>query len=69
MQPAIVALVGVTIAPFVVGKKLPAGPSAEMIEGARVFVLPNPSGLNASFPSFAAKLTWFEKLQKLATST
>ena len=30
---------------------------------ARVFVLPNPSGLNASFPGFADKLPWFEALR------
>ncbi len=35
-----------------------------LISGARVFVLPNPSGLNASFPGFKHKLIWFEKLRE-----
>jgi len=26
-------------------------------------VVPNPSGLNASFPGFKHKLIWFEKLR------
>ena len=63
MQPAVVALVGVTLYPIVMralrqpGEVRPVvtpGPGAkpEVIEGARLFVVPNPSGLNASFPSF-----------------
>ena len=32
--------------------------------GARVFVVPNPSGLNATFPGFAHKLVWFKKLRR-----
>jgi hypothetical protein len=41
------------------------GPGAkpERIAGARVFVVPNPSGLNASFPGFAHKLPWFRRLR------
>jgi double-stranded uracil-DNA glycosylase len=31
-------------------------------DGARVFVVPNPSGLNASFPGFAHKLVWYRAL-------
>jgi hypothetical protein len=31
-----------------------------------VFVLPNPSGLNASFPTFDAKLPWFVALREFA---
>jgi hypothetical protein len=27
-----------------------------------VFVVPNPSGLNASYPGFAQKLIWFRQL-------
>lgn len=34
------------------------------LSGARVFVLPNPSGLNASYPGFAEKLVWFERLAR-----
>ena len=63
MQPRVVALVGVTLYPVIFGKKGDGpGPKADLLEGARVFVLPNPSGLNASFPSFASKLVWFEQL-------
>jgi hypothetical protein len=28
-----------------------------------LFVVPNPSGLNASFPGFRQKLVWFEALR------
>jgi TDG/mug DNA glycosylase family protein len=71
MKPAVVALVGVTLYPLVLGLKGKlvhpgAGPKPQTIEGARVFVVPNPSGLNASFPSFAAKLPWFEALRDYA---
>jgi G:T/U-mismatch repair DNA glycosylase len=37
--------------------------SRSKIAGARVFVVPNPSGLNASYPGFAHKLVWFKKLR------
>ena len=66
MQPEVVALVGVTIYPIVFGRGGTPGPGAkrERLEGARVFVLPNPSGLNASFPTFQAKLPWFTALRR-----
>ena len=38
--------------------------SPSVIAGARVFVVPNPSGLNASYPGFAHKLVWFERLRE-----
>jgi TDG/mug DNA glycosylase family protein len=68
MQPGVVALVGVTLYPIVFAPAQPRGPGPkpQRLEGARVFVLPNPSGLNASFPSFAAKLVWFEQLREFA---
>jgi len=51
--PAIVALVGVTLfrSLFQVpnGEHVSLGLQAEPLEGARVFVLPNPSGRNANF--------------------
>lgn len=64
LKPKVVALVGVTIYRSFFGKAADRGPGlkAETIFGARVFVLPNPSGLNASFPGFNDKLVWFEKL-------
>jgi TDG/mug DNA glycosylase family protein len=82
IRPEIVALVGVTLYPIVCGppwKKgrrqpqgavpLTAGPGAkvDLLEGARVFVLPNPSGLNATFPTFETKLPWFKKLRDFAS--
>jgi TDG/mug DNA glycosylase family protein len=83
LQPEIVALVGVTLYPIVFAREdrkapkpdLPPGPGPkpQTIEGARVFVVPNPSGLNASFPTFEAKLPWFVALREyhdaLAAST
>jgi double-stranded uracil-DNA glycosylase len=77
MQPAIVALVGITLYPVVFAREnrkapkldLAPGPGAKPatpLEGAHVFVVPNPSGLNASFPTFDAKLPWFVALRELA---
>src|SRR5712692_9402177 len=54
-QPEVVAFVGVTLYRAVYGKgarrktPFPLGLQAERFEGARVFVLPNPSGRNANF--------------------
>jgi TDG/mug DNA glycosylase family protein len=83
MQPAIVALVGVTLYPLVFakrrGKHTKGTPRKELAPGpglkqeryadARVFVLPNPSGLNISFPTFAAKLPWYQQLRELELET
>jgi TDG/mug DNA glycosylase family protein len=55
--PAVVAFVGLTLYRMYFVK--PAGRGA----GPRVFVVPNPSGLNASFPGFAHKLVWFRRLR------
>ena len=46
-----------------------AGAKTELIHGAKVFVLPNPSGLNASFPGFKHKLVWFQALREFIHST
>jgi double-stranded uracil-DNA glycosylase len=65
-RPAVVAFVGVTLYGLYFGKQASTpGPGAkpETIAGARVFVVPNPSGLNASFPGFAQKLVWFKRLR------
>jgi double-stranded uracil-DNA glycosylase len=65
-KPGVVAFVGVTLYGLYFGKQASSpGPGAktETISGARVFVVPNPSGLNASFPGFAHKLVWFERLR------
>lgn len=71
MRPRVVALVGVTLYPIVAGvaaaRANPGpGPKPERLGGARLFVVPNPSGLNATFPTFEAKLPWFEQLRAFA---
>ena len=62
--PAVVAFVGLSLYQMYFG--LPAsggaGAKAETVAGGRVFVVPNPSGLNASFPGFRHKLVWYRKL-------
>lgn len=65
-RPAVVAFVGLTLYRLYFGKEASTpGPGAkpETIAAARVFVVPNPSGLNASFPGFAHKLVWFRRLR------
>ena len=66
LAPEVVAFVGLSIYRDFFGKSGSpgAGMKEEIIAGARVFVLPNPSGLNASFPGFQHKLIWFEKLRE-----
>jgi TDG/mug DNA glycosylase family protein len=68
LRPRIVALVGVSLYRQIVPASATPGPGAkpERLHGARLFVLPNPSGLNASYPSFASKLVWFEELRESA---
>jgi double-stranded uracil-DNA glycosylase len=68
-KPPVVAFVGVTLFRSVFG--IPAGKPIslglqrrERFEGARVFVLPNPSGRNANF-SYAEMLRAFKKLKAL----
>ncbi|HLK88406.1 MAG TPA: mismatch-specific DNA-glycosylase [Polyangia bacterium] len=64
-RPAVVAFVGVSLYRTYFGAAAGPGPGPkrETIERARVFVVPNPSGLNASFPGFEDKLRWFKKLR------
>jgi TDG/mug DNA glycosylase family protein len=74
-QPEVVALVGVTLYRALFGARAgTAGPGPslglrdETVDGARVFVLPNPSGRNANF-SYAEMLDAFRELEAhLATS-
>ena len=65
-NPAVVALVGVSLYPIVFARSSAGGPGPkpDRVAGARVFVVPNPSGLNASYPGFAHKLVWFRKLRR-----
>jgi double-stranded uracil-DNA glycosylase len=69
MRPEVVAFVGVSLYQTFFKLKTSGGPGAkpETIAGARVFVVPNPSGLNASFPGFSHKLVWYEKLREFMT--
>jgi TDG/mug DNA glycosylase family protein len=62
----VVAFVGVTVYRAFFGAAAAGGPGPkpERIGGARVFVLPNPSGLNASYPGFRDKLIWFRRLRR-----
>lgn len=64
-KPAMVALVGVTVfrAIFSVKHVVALGEQPELLEDARVFVLPNPSGRNANF-SYAEMLTAFRGLAR-----
>ncbi len=68
MGPRIVAFVGLTIYRDFFQHKQTGGAGAkpEHIHGARLFVLPNPSGLNQSYPGFADKRVWFERLREFA---
>jgi double-stranded uracil-DNA glycosylase len=65
-KPEIVACVGVTVARVVfdrrAGEPMAVGLQRERFEGARVFVLPNPSGRNANF-SYAEMLAAFTELR------
>jgi len=66
-KPRVVAFVGVSLYPLYFATRGPGGGPGEkpdVISNARVFVVPNPSGLNASYPGFAHKLVWFVKLRK-----
>ncbi len=57
LRPRVVALVGLTLYPLVFGERcVGAGAKDVRLGEARVFVLPNPSGLNASFP--ASRRSW-----------
>ncbi len=64
-KPRAVVLVGLTIYQQIFGRAATpgAGPKPQRFGGAPLFVVPNPSGLNASFPGFQSKLVWFEALR------
>jgi TDG/mug DNA glycosylase family protein len=65
LRPGVVAFVGLSLYQmyFQLPRSGGAGAKPERIAGARVFVVPNPSGLNASFPGFKQKLIWFQALR------
>jgi double-stranded uracil-DNA glycosylase len=70
LRPRVVALVGVSLAPLVLPRNTAPGPGAKRarLADARVYVLPNPSGLNAAYPGFRNKLVWFRRLARLTGS-
>src|SRR5206468_3984119 len=66
LTPRVVVFVGLTIYQQLFGRTATPGPGAkpETFAGARVFVVPNPSGLNASYPGFEHKRIWFAALRE-----
>src|SRR6185503_8039401 len=67
-KPEIVVFVGVSLFRVVFGRRsgepVRLGPQPETFEGARVVVLPNPSGRNANF-SYAEMLAAFRGLKRM----
>jgi double-stranded uracil-DNA glycosylase len=67
-QPPVVALVGVTLFRAIfrkrTGEPVALGLQQELLEGARVFVLPNPSGRNANY-SYEEMLAAFRALRRI----
>lgn len=68
-QPRVVAFLGVTLFRAIFSRKaaerVSLGLQPETFEGARVFVLPNPSGRNANF-TYAEMLAAFRALRRAA---
>ncbi len=67
LRPRLIALVGVSIYRHFFPGSDSKGPGLkpESIDGARIFVLPNPSGRNAAFPGFEDKVVWFRRLREI----
>ena len=67
LKPEVVAFIGVTLFRSVFGRRqgqpVALGLQEERLEGARVFVLPNPSGRNANF-SYGEMLEAFVELRR-----
>jgi double-stranded uracil-DNA glycosylase len=66
-HPRTIALLGLTLVPFVLPDANEPGPGLKRttVGRARLFVLPNPSGRNRSYPGFAAKLPWYRRLASI----
>ena len=64
LAPRYVALLGLTLYPifFPAGTERGPGLKTGTVSGSRVFVLPNPSGLNRAYPGFDKKLIWYRAL-------
>jgi TDG/mug DNA glycosylase family protein len=67
LRPRLIALVGVSIYRHLFSGSDRKGPGLkpETIDGAVIFVLPNPSGRNAAFPGFESKVVWFRQLKEV----
>ena len=67
LHPRFVALLGLTLYPvfFATGTERGPGLKTGTVSGARVFVLPNPSGLNRAYAGFEKKLVWYRALATL----
>jgi TDG/mug DNA glycosylase family protein len=67
LKPEVVAFIGITLFRSVFGRRqgqpVALGLQEERLEGARVFVLPNPSGRNANF-SYGEMLEAFVELRR-----
>jgi double-stranded uracil-DNA glycosylase len=72
LKPEVVAFIGVTLFRSVFGRRagqrVALGLQEETLEGARVFVLPNPSGRNANF-SYTEMLDAFARLRRALDET
>lgn len=70
LKPEVVAFIGVTLFRSVFGRRagqpVALGLQEERLEGARVFVLPNPSGRNANF-TYGEMLHAFGRLRRALT--
>ena len=64
VQPEVVGLLGPTISPLFLARAEATGVGWKnaTICGADVYVLPDPSGRNRSYPGFKAKLRWYGEL-------
>lgn len=69
LNPRTVALLGLTLYRVVVRGASEPGPGLKTarLAGARLFVLPNPSGRNMAYPGFEKKLLWFRRLAELSS--
>ena len=69
-EPEVVAFVGVSLFRVIYAKRgaIRLGQQAETFEGAKTFVLPNPSGRNANF-SYLEMRRAFRKLAHMIGST
>jgi len=64
VQPQVVGLLGATLGPLFLdgSERKGVGWKRMRISGSAVYVLPNPSGRNRSYPGFSTKLRWYRDL-------